>query len=183
VPPNPSMTSAHWQRLRKPAAAKIYVPEFTGGVGSVGVYAEHVDWSEYNRKLGVKVTYIAEGEGKTDGNPNEPLSDAARSALGAEVSRLYGLFASAVARGRGLTEDVLSLPASGASPGTYLAHQFKTAGVSQRTRPSTRAGQPLPRGRRRSHHRDTLPCLHRRVSYPTRKAEPAADSPPNHHEI
>jgi len=57
------------------SAEKIYVPEFTGGVGSVGVYAEHVDWSEYNRKLGVKVTYIAEGEGKTDGNPNEPLSD------------------------------------------------------------------------------------------------------------
>lgn len=89
------------------SAAKIYVPEFTGGVGSVGVYAEHVDWSEYNRKLGVKVTYIAEGEGKTDGNPNEPLSDAARSALGAEVSRLYGLFASAVARGRVLTEDAV----------------------------------------------------------------------------
>lgn len=89
------------------AAAKIYVPEFTGGVGSVGVYVEHVDWSEYNHKLGVKVTYIAEGEGKTAGNPNEPLSDAARSALSAEVARLYGLFAGAVARGRGLTEGAV----------------------------------------------------------------------------
>jgi len=100
-----SMYSAAY--LLATSAAKIYVPEYTGGVGSVGVYVEHVDWSEYNRKLGVKVTYIAEGEGKTDGNPNEPLSDAARSALGTEVSRLYGLFSGAVARSRNLTEDAV----------------------------------------------------------------------------
>ena len=89
------------------AAERIYVPEFTGGAGSIGVYAEHVDWSEYNRKLGVKVTYIAEGEGKTDGNPNEPLSEAARAALEAEVRRLYGLFVEAVARRRGLSEQAI----------------------------------------------------------------------------
>jgi signal peptide peptidase SppA len=86
------------------AAERIYVPEFTGGVGSIGVYAEHVDWSEYNRQLGVKVTYIAEGEGKTDGNPNEPLPDSARATLEAEVARLYGLFVAAVATRRHLTE-------------------------------------------------------------------------------
>ena len=89
------------------AAARIWVPEFTGGVGSIGVYAEHLDWSEYNRKLGVKVTYIAEGEGKTDGNPNEPLSEAARATLEAEVARLYDLFVRAVATRRGLREDAI----------------------------------------------------------------------------
>ena len=100
-----SMFSAAY--LLATAAERIYVPEFTGGVGSIGIYAKHVDWSEYNRKLGVKVTYIAEGEGKTDGNPNEPLSETARAALEAEVRRLYGLFVDAVARRRGLSEQAI----------------------------------------------------------------------------
>lgn len=86
------------------AAERIYVPEFTGGAGSIGVYVEHIDWSEYNRALGVKVTYISEGDGKTDGNPNEPLSDSARTKLEAEVARMYGLFVSAVADRRGLSQ-------------------------------------------------------------------------------
>jgi len=100
-----SMFSAAY--LLATAAQRIYVPEFTGGAGSIGVYAEHLDWSEFNRKLGVKVTYIAEGEGKTDGNPNEPLSDAARATLEAEVARLYGLFVRDVARRRGLSEQAI----------------------------------------------------------------------------
>jgi signal peptide peptidase SppA len=100
-----SMFSAAY--LIATAAERIYVPEFTGGAGSIGVYAEHFDWSEYNRKLGLKVTYIAEGEGKTDANPNEPLSDSARAALEAEVARLYGLFVRAVAARRGLKEETI----------------------------------------------------------------------------
>jgi signal peptide peptidase SppA len=100
-----SMFSAAY--LLATAAERIYVPAFTGGVGSIGIYAEHLDWSEYNRKLGVKVTYIAEGEGKTDGNPNEPLSEAARAALEAEVARLYGLFVRWVATRRGLREQAI----------------------------------------------------------------------------
>ena len=100
-----SMFSAAY--LLATAAERIYVPEFTGGAGSIGVYAEHLDWSEFNRKLGVKVTYIAEGEGKTDGNPNEPLSEAARAALASEVARLYGLFVRAVAARRGLSEEAI----------------------------------------------------------------------------
>jgi signal peptide peptidase SppA len=100
-----SMFSAAY--LLATAAERIYVPEFTGGAGSIGVYAEHFDWSEFNRKLGVKVTYIAEGEGKTDANPNEPLSEAARATLEAEVARLYGLFVNAVAARRGLSEQAI----------------------------------------------------------------------------
>ena len=100
-----SMFSAAY--LLASSAARIYVPEYTGGAGSIGVYAQHVDWSEYNRKLGVKVTYIAEGEGKTDGNPDEPLSESARATLESEVARLYGLFVAAVTARRGLTEDAV----------------------------------------------------------------------------
>jgi signal peptide peptidase SppA len=98
-----SMFSAAY--LLSTAAARIWAPEFTGGVGSIGVYAEHLDFSEHNKKLGVKVTYIAEGEGKTDANPNEPLSDSARATLEAEVARLYGLFVEAVATRRRLSQE------------------------------------------------------------------------------
>lgn len=97
-----SMFSAAY--LLASGADRIYVPRYTGGVGSIGVYAQHFDWSEYNRKLGLNVTYISEGEGKTDGNPDEPLSDAARSTLEADVARLYGLFVAAVANRRKLPE-------------------------------------------------------------------------------
>jgi signal peptide peptidase SppA len=100
-----SMFSAAY--LLATAAERIYVPEFTGGAGSIGVYAEHLEWSEFNRKLGVKVTYIAEGEGKVDGNPNEPLSETARAALEAEVARLYGLFVEAVATRRPVTSEAV----------------------------------------------------------------------------
>lgn len=100
-----SMFSAAY--LLASSAARIYVPEYTGGAGSIGVYAQHLDWSEYNRKLGVKVTYIAEGEGKTDGNPDEPLSESARATLESEVARLYGLFVAAITARRHLTEDTV----------------------------------------------------------------------------
>lgn len=100
-----SMFSAAY--LLASSAARIYIPEYTGGAGSIGVYAQHLDWSEYNRKLGIKVTYIAEGEGKTDGNPDEPLTESARTSLEAEVGRLYSLFVAAVAARRGLSEDTV----------------------------------------------------------------------------
>jgi signal peptide peptidase SppA len=100
-----SMFSAAY--LLAGAATRIYVPEYTGGAGSIGVYAQHLDWSEYNRKLGVKVTYISEGEGKTDGNPDEPLSEPARARLEAEVARLYNLFVASVARSRNLGEKAV----------------------------------------------------------------------------
>lgn len=122
-----SMFSAAY--LLGSSAARLYVPEYTGGVGSIGVYAQHVDWSEYNRKLGVKVTYIAEGEGKTDGNPDEPLSDAARATLEVEVARLYGLFVSAVAARRDLTEDAVRQLGAALKYGPDAV----TAGLADRT--------------------------------------------------
>jgi signal peptide peptidase SppA len=87
-------------------AAKIYVPPISGGVGSIGVYAAHLDFSGYLEQAGVKVTLISAGKGKTDGNPYEPLSESARKKIVAEVDRLYGEFVAAVARGRsGLAEQ------------------------------------------------------------------------------
>lgn len=85
-------------------AAKIYVAPTSGGAGSIGVYAAHVDYSGMLEKEGIAVTLISAGRGKTDGNPYEPLSDTAKGKIQADVDRLYGEFVAAVSRGRKIDE-------------------------------------------------------------------------------
>lgn len=88
-------------------AAKIYVPPVTGGVGSVGVYMLHLDYSERLKEMGVKPTFIAAGKGKTDGNAYEPLGEEALKRFKAEVDRLYGEFLGHVSRARKMPEESL----------------------------------------------------------------------------
>lgn len=86
---------------------KIYVPPITGGVGSIGVFCLHFDYSEFLKKAGIAVTIIAEGTGKTDGNPYQPLSPEANVKIVAEIQRLYGEFVSRVASGRNMGESAI----------------------------------------------------------------------------
>ncbi len=98
--------------LMATVAERIYSPAITGGVGSIGVYCGHVDVSDALKQQGVKVTLVSAGEGKTDGNPYEPLSDKARDDMQAEVMRLYGEFVDRVAAARPIeVEDVVALGA------------------------------------------------------------------------
>lgn len=75
----------------------------SGGVGSIGVYTAHIDQSAANEKIGLKVEYIHAGEYKVEGNPNEPLTDDARSEIQRHVDEVYAEFIDAVARNRGVT--------------------------------------------------------------------------------
>lgn len=84
------------------AADRIWVTR-TGGVGSVGIIAMHLDQSGWDAANGLRYTTIFAGARKNDFNPHEPLSDGARAVLEAEVDRLYGMFVDAVARRRGLS--------------------------------------------------------------------------------
>lgn len=79
----------------------------TGGVGSVGVVSYHLDQSEYDKKLGVRIDYIYAGARKVDGNPHGPLSDPARARFEGEIARLYNLFTATVARNLGLSVDAV----------------------------------------------------------------------------
>lgn len=88
------------------AAERLYVTE-TGGVGSIGVIALHVDQSAKDAQDGYRYTAITAGARKNDYSPHEPLHDAARAALQAEVDRLHGLFVAHVAAMRGLPEDAV----------------------------------------------------------------------------
>jgi signal peptide peptidase SppA len=84
------------------ATDRIWVTR-TGGVGSVGIIAMHLDQSGWDAANGLRYTTIFAGDRKNDFNPHEPLSDGARSVLVAEVDRLYGMFVDAVARRRSLS--------------------------------------------------------------------------------
>jgi signal peptide peptidase SppA len=88
------------------ACEKIYLPR-TAGVGSVGVIAVHVDQSAFDAAEGIKYTPIFAGDCKNDLSPHQPLTDPARLAVQAEVDRLYGIFATGVARGRKISVDAV----------------------------------------------------------------------------
>lgn len=51
------------------------------GVGSIGVYALHLDFSENLTKAGIKATIIRAGSRKAEANLYEPLTDAARAGV------------------------------------------------------------------------------------------------------
>lgn len=90
-------SAAYW--LASQADEVVVTP--SGAVGSIGVYAMHRDVSGAMELLGIKNTLISAGKFKVDGNPYEPLSDTARAAIQEDTDYFYGLFTSAVARGRG----------------------------------------------------------------------------------
>lgn len=77
----------------------------SGMVGSIGVFLVHDDWSVANEQMGVTPTYISAGKYKTEGNPDEPLSDEAKAHLQATVDEFYDLFVADVAAGRGVPES------------------------------------------------------------------------------
>ena len=51
------------------SASRVFLSR-TGAVGSIGVYALHVDQSGLDKELGAKYTYVFAGERKVDGNPH-----------------------------------------------------------------------------------------------------------------
>jgi signal peptide peptidase SppA len=87
------------------AASKVYAAPESGGIGSIGVYCAHVDYSKMLDKEGINVTLISAGTGKTDGNPYEPLSKSAKADIQAEIDRRYSSFVEAIARGRSMSPE------------------------------------------------------------------------------
>ena len=86
------------------SAHEIYTSR-TGGVGSIGVIAVHVDQSAYDEKQGLKYTSVYAGERKNDWSPHEPLAERAYDKLKAEVDEIYEIFVNTVSRNRELTTD------------------------------------------------------------------------------
>lgn len=83
------------------SAEKLLVTR-TGGVGSVGVIAVHLDQSGFDEKVGRKFTAVYAGARKNDFSTHQPLTDDARATLQTEIDRLYEIFVGAVGRNRDL---------------------------------------------------------------------------------
>lgn len=94
------------------ACSEIWITR-TGGAGSVGVVIGHREVSEANAKAGIKWTYVHSGAMKVAGNPNEPLSEEARTFMQGESDRLYDLFVGSVAQYRGLSVEAVRATEAG----------------------------------------------------------------------
>ena len=89
-------SAAYW--LASQATSVSITPG--GAVGSIGIFMLHADMSRALDQAAVTMTLIAAGEGKTYGNPYEPLADGARAQMTARVNQIYDQFVGDVARGR-----------------------------------------------------------------------------------
>jgi signal peptide peptidase SppA len=110
------------------SAQRLFVTE-TGGVGSIGVIALHVDQSVKDAKEGYHYTAITAGAHKNDYSPHEPLSDAAKTELQGEVDRLYAIFTEHVAAMRGLDIDAVRATEAGLYFGGNAVAQCLADGV------------------------------------------------------
>lgn len=81
------------------SAERLFLTQ-TGGVGSIGIIAMHVDQSGLDEKMGLAYTPIFAGARKADLSPHAPLSDEARARIQADVDQSYDQFVEAVAKRR-----------------------------------------------------------------------------------
>lgn len=110
------------------SAQRLFVTE-TGGVGSIGVIALHVDQSVKDAKDGYRFTAITAGAHKNDYSPHEPLSDAAKTELQGEVDRLYSIFTEHVAAMRDLDVDAVRATEAGLFFGSNAVAQGLADGL------------------------------------------------------
>jgi len=90
------------------SAAERLIVSPSGEVGSVGVFLAHFDYSEQLRKDGVRPTLIHAGRFKTEGNPYEPLTAAARQQYQKGVDESHQKFIAALARHRGVSAEIVA---------------------------------------------------------------------------
>jgi len=98
-------SAAYWLA----AAASEVVVTPSGSVGSIGVFAMHVDQSKRLDDFGLKVTLISAGKYKVEGNSFQHITEEAFAQIQKEVNDVYEMFISDVARFRGTdVETVLN---------------------------------------------------------------------------
>jgi len=119
-------SAAYW--IASQANEIVAIP--SASVGSIGVFGVHEDLSERAKQLGIKVTMISAGKYKMEGNPFEPLSEAATARFQTLVDAAYDSFVDAVARGRGVSSSTVR---TGFGQGRALmAKEAKEAGLIDR---------------------------------------------------
>jgi len=123
-------SAAYW--LASQANEVIASP--TAEVGSIGVYQVHEDRSAMYEGRGVRHTIISAGAHKTEGNPYQPLTEAAAGHAAEAVNDLYSMFVRDVATGRSaeVTDDQIREGTAFGGGRAYLADRAKRAGLVDR---------------------------------------------------
>jgi signal peptide peptidase SppA len=110
------------------AASQIFISDDTTVVGSIGVLAEHVDWSKYEDSQGYKVTEITAGKYKRIASEHAPLSLEGAASIQDQVDTIYSIFVNDVAANRGKSaEEVLNNMADGR---IFIGQKAITAGLA-----------------------------------------------------
>lgn len=117
-------SAAYWIAA---AADEIFAASETSSVGSIGVAMQHVDFSEADRKAGVRRTDIFAGKYKRIASAANPLSDEGRGVLQSQVDYAYSVFVNDVANFRGV--DVNQVVNRMADGRTFLGRQALDAGL------------------------------------------------------
>lgn len=138
------------------ATGNVIVPQ-TGGVGSVGVLAVHVDQSQHDAKEGFAYTFVASGKRKAEYNEHEPLSDGARQRLQTHVDQVYELVATMVARHMPVSRQTLDQ----LQGGVVFGQDAVTLGLATQVRSKSDAiedfiSQALGSGALQSNGRDVM---------------------------
>lgn len=107
------------------AASRLLISR-TGGVGSIGVIAMHVDQTARDAQQGYRYTPVTAGDHKNDFSPHEKLGPEAHARLQAEVDRLYSMFVDHVAAMRKLDADAVRATEAG----IYFGMDAVTAGLA-----------------------------------------------------
>lgn len=122
------------------ACSEIVVSR-TSGVGSIGVIASHLDRSQMNEKLGVKVTTVYRGDHKNDLSPHEPITEQSLKVLNELVEESYQMFVGAVAEYRNMpVERVIATQAA-----LYRGQAAISAGLADRLQSPQAAVDDLAR--------------------------------------
>ena len=88
------------------SASKVLVTP-SGSVGSIGAVMMHMDWSQYMKDEGIKVTFIYSGDHKKDGNPYESLPESVRADMQSSVDIARKEFVDLVSRNRSLDSQAV----------------------------------------------------------------------------
>ncbi|MFO0863536.1 MAG: S49 family peptidase [Gemmataceae bacterium] len=94
-------SAAYWIASQ---ANEIVVTE-SGRVGSIGVILMHYDWSKAMEAAGVKATVITSAPFKAEGYSEQPVTEEGMAEMQRVVDHYDAMFVSAVAKGRGTTEN------------------------------------------------------------------------------
>lgn len=103
-------SAAYWVAS---AADRIYIEGPTVEVGSIGVVATHIDFSEADKMFGERYTEITAGKFKRISSAHRPLSEEGRASIQERVDGIYSVFVQSVAENRGRSVEQILEAADG----------------------------------------------------------------------